>query len=557
MAKRHVFAAALLLALTWLLPNHYPPWLAFYKDFYCAAIIWLVVMAGTATSRPLDGNIGKTGPIILLSIGTLPLIQFAVGIIPFIGQALISFTYLTGFFLAIILGAQLEKSNRNLIVDILFGGVLIASVVSVYIQLSTWLGISSDSYADIFILSHTGSRPAANLGQANQLAMLHCLGLIACVWFLLRKLFGIYTCLILIVFISLGIALTQSRVGMLIVVFLASAGALGAIKFHDKRVALLLFSLPFVLFLSYSGGEFLSKFYFSPEEEVFGARGRESISLRLEIWKLFFAAAIKSPWLGFGLTDLGWVQILESHESQRWGTVFLHSHNIGLELVLWLGLPVASVVAIGFTIWLCRSILAISDLGTLAVCLAVFSLLIHASVELPLHYAYFLLPFGLLLGSLDARTSKLLSSGSSFSFRYSSLLLFLCIPLLVVIYRDYSIVDEEYRQARFSAANFTYVPPDQSARILVLDHARDYVRLVRLKPEDVLQPGELKRLNLAALHFGSVGVFYNLAIINDRAGHPEEAAALIRHGCVIATEEICSVLRSEFTRMTVSTPPIN
>jgi hypothetical protein len=131
-------------------------------------------------------------------------------------------------------------------------------------------------------------------------------------------------------------------------------------------------------------------------------RDRMSEGLRPTVWMLFADAIALRPWTGWGVLQTGAAQFEMSpdHPSVRW--FFSSAHNVALDLMVWFGMPLGLLAAAVLFIAAVRRLAAATLPEALAAAFAAVALLLHALVELPLHYAYFLLPLGLVLGSSTA-----------------------------------------------------------------------------------------------------------------------------------------------------------
>jgi hypothetical protein len=168
------------LALAWLLPNHYPPWASFHADAWSAIVIALasaaMIIRGYAATQ------WHGSAVLVALLACVPWLQYSAGLISFAGQAWISTAYLLGLLLALLTGQRWERAGPDQLAGGLFWAIGLASVVSVNLQLQTWLGLIDTGIFDLWSMGLTGPRPYANMGQPNQLATLLLWGLLAGAW---------------------------------------------------------------------------------------------------------------------------------------------------------------------------------------------------------------------------------------------------------------------------------------------------------------------------------------------------------------------------------------
>ena len=211
--------AALMLSAGWLQPNHYLPWIAFHTDAWVAVI--LAILAVGLIGRTTEFAQWRPFTLLVLSLATIPFLQYIGGLIPFIGSAWISTSYILGFSLALAVGERWESITPSQAADFLFLAVGIASIISVGMALHQWLGL--DGFELWIMRLGTTTRPFANFGQPNQLATLLLWGLLSCAWGVARRKIHLPVALLFSVYLIFGLALTESRtawvtISMMIVV---------------------------------------------------------------------------------------------------------------------------------------------------------------------------------------------------------------------------------------------------------------------------------------------------------------------------------------------------
>jgi O-antigen ligase len=384
---------AVFLSLAWVIPNHTRPWATFYSDAIAGTVL-LIVALWVLFRSPGKFKLIGLGLFFLL-LATVPWLQFAAGLVYSSGTAWINSFYLLGLSLAIFSGWHWEKSTPGQCLDFLFLAIVIAAIVSVGIQLMQWFHLSSDPW----VLGAGVSRFYANIGQPNLLASLLLMAVLGVAWGYAGTTLGPAIAIIFILCLLFGVALTESRTAWLNI-----AGILVALNFFWGE------SKPkfFVWILLGFGIYFIFLYFSLPaiNELFFGkmTAGREAGDpIRVELWKSLLNAALERPWFGYG-----WGQTTEAVFSSRdlpdTGAMFRHAHNIVIELVIYNGILLGGLVLLVVGRTFHQFLANLNYEYFIIPFLAATLLVVHAMLEWPLHNAFFLLPFGMILGVLGCRS---------------------------------------------------------------------------------------------------------------------------------------------------------
>lgn len=531
---------AILLSLCWLLPNHFRPWTSFHADAWLALIALIGALATVwRVWPPLQWRVL---PIIAGTLVALPWFHFAAGLLPFAGQSWMSSAYLLGFLLALLIGARWESASPRQLELALFLAIGLAAIVSVWLQFYTWLGLWAGGITDIWSMGLSGDRPYANLGQPNNLATLLLWGLLACFWAYQQGFLGNASTLLLAAFLLPGLALTQSRTGLLSLTVVLLAIWLWRRLWPSRR-------LPWVstgLYLFYWMCPWLLQCLHTAlqlGQDNALLRLQQQGELRLGAWRLFAQAVLERPWFGYGWTELGSAQTAVAVQFPSLGVTFGHSHNLFLDLALWNGLPIG-LAASGFLIWwFWKKFRAIRQAEDAILFMVLVMVGIHAMLELPLHYAYFLLPTGLIMGILDLRLGAQVVWTSP---RWTLGALWLIAALVLgAIIRDYFRVEESYNALRFEQARIGIdkTPTGSPPQVLVLTQLRELIRAGRFEVHAEMTPAELEWLEVITRTFPSAGNAYRMATALALNNRPEEALAWLQVICKISDARECQQVR--------------
>ena len=536
---------AIALSMTWLLPNHFPPWPAFHSDVWVGGITWLGCGAVIwSTRRGVEWDLWA---LVAMGLACIPWAQWTAGQLPFIGQAWISSLYILGFGLALQVGRQWEQVTPGQLPRALLGAIGIAALVSVGLQLYTWLGLQSGDMTDIASMGQTGSRPYGNLGQPNLLATLLIWALLATIWAFQERLLSAGSATAAAVFLLLGIALTQSRTGQLERCALLLAVWFWRGLWRSPQLPKLAFLL-FILFWFMPAMLASLHALIFPEDSVAYSHGLESGNVRLKIWRLLLGAVGERPCLGYGWTEVTRAQVEVSNRFPAIGELFGQSHNLFLDFVLWIGLPAGLALSIA----LCYAGYSLYKHAkepmqiVLFFCIAAVAM--HAMLELPLHYAFFLLPVGLMVGVLRAnhRGRSILASGY-----WPMLLLWVLVGTgIAVTTSDYLRVEDSYNALRMEKARIGVAktgigkPPE----VLVLTHLRDWIWSQRLEIRAGMSEEDMATVDALTGRFPSAVAMYNMAKMDGLNQNAPRAQYWLDRLCKFTDQQGCQYFQRAWTK---------
>lgn len=494
--------ATFFLALAWLLPNHYRPWLAAYQDG--CIFLALIILAIWLLNNKCIG-IPKFS-FFLIFIAFIPILQNVFGFISFSGDSIISSFYIFGFFIAFIVAYHLlSKSKRNNVFKWLYWVVLIVSIISVWIQLRQWLLFEGNIWT---VDLPPNGRPFANFGQPNNCATFLCMGLMACLYLYEKKYIHRFCGVLLASFILFGITLTQSRTAWVFALAFLIWWFWKSRYFQTRlsKYSVFYFVGIFIFFILIT--PYVSD-YLGVTNTTDALTRASSGYLRIPMWHQMLLAIKEQPLLGYGWNQVGVAQlsVYLDYPTTEWTE---HSHNILLDLLIWNGIPLGLVIIGFFTWWLYRlSQLAISIEPFIALSM-VGAVLVHAMLEYPLDYAFFLLPVGFLLGLVQAqdKTIKVIEIPRKVVM---SLLSFF-IALYFWIFIEYRMIEEDVRLLRFEALNIGTLHAEQAAPdVILLTQLREQIRFIRTQPKENMTPEQLDWMRKVAYRYATPAALYRYA----------------------------------------------
>jgi O-antigen ligase len=253
-------------------------------------------------------------------------------------------------------------------------------------------------------------RAIGNIRQSNQLGTLLLWGMAAVAWLVEARVLRRSLAITFAFVMMFALVLTGSRAGLVGVAMVALWGLLDARLARSTRAAMLLAPVAYGLF--FYGASAWAQY----SQQVFAVAGRlgagadtQSVGLRLGLWSNTLDLIRAHPWFGVGFGEFNFAWSLTPFPQRTLGFAD-HSHNLPLQLMVELGLPLGLTVLalLGWALWSAGqncSKSKVDDDGGSTLRTALFMVLlvmVHSLLDYPLWYAYFLLPatfaFGLCLG---------------------------------------------------------------------------------------------------------------------------------------------------------------
>lgn len=475
--KYFIVVALCFLNLSWLLSNHYEPWIAFHNDF-CAFIALIFIISVIVIYSKKIKIPFKILPLLFISF--IPMIQYVFGLIFFLGDALIAAIYLLGFFCAVISGYNLSQNGKNnlKIYVILLSTILFASLVSVFIALLQWTLQSNGQVW--FVDLPPNARPFANFAQPNTLATFLIMGLMSLLYLFEKDKLNTISSSLIGLLLIFGIALTQSRTAWIFLLcfiawWLWKTTALQT-RINKKKLGLFIgFYILCILTLP-----ILSDFLGLSNTTDVMTRASTGLE-RLEMWQQMLIAIQNQPWFGYGWNQVSVAQVATTLEFPVTGWTE-HSHNFILDLFVWNGIPIGIAIIVFLIYWFYQLYQLANNIEVVIALSIVGAVLVHAMFEYPLDYAFFLLPLGFIIGLIQAKDQN--TKVLKFSRLYTGSALVISIILYVWIFIEYRTIEKDMQLARFEALNIGELHAKHAApNIVLLTQLREKIRFMRTQPK--------------------------------------------------------------------------
>jgi O-antigen ligase len=522
--NRLLISLSIGLAIAYLGAYHKHPFTAFYNDWL--PIFSLVIVFGFYIEQKFHQFPFPSIAMLPLSLVLLIALQAAFGMLGVAWDALLPIAYFLMAGLAMVLGATWSAGPHaaQRLTHALALAHLVAALLSVGIASMQFIGTEGLLGYWVMQLPHGAGqaiRPYANTGQPNQLALLLCMAIAACWWlYQIGKLRG-GVALAAVMVLLWGLALTQSRIGWLIVPIFAAlvwrwrgnadfrripvAVLTALLLFYGMLVAL----LPLVATL-------LGVTTTSAAARVGG--GSERWVLMQQAWQISWA----HPWFGAGWYQFGPEQLKIGADFAP-STYAQHTHNIVLNFAAELGWPV-TLLTFGVLAWWLLAACWRRPIGKevgFAV-LFLLAVLVHSLVEFPLWYAYVLMPVALLMGMVHqqqfgARQRRIP--------RAATMLLFCLMAVgLVGVASDYRRLVVGFRALGWENLG---LKADEGSTdkpaFTMFPQFYDYFRFAKTLARPEMKPEEIAFMERTASRFGYAPVLMRMSLVYALNGRPNDA----------------------------------
>lgn len=444
-----LFLLGLMVSLPFLQPIHHPPIPSFYEE-------WLVLLLGV--SAMLCYVLSQPKQLHLLSILWLPgalllasLLQLAVGMIkiPMLAWFQSGFLLWAMALICLVAGLRNQFGQEN-VLKVLTTGLLAGALVSACIAYTQRLELSLPWQ---LVFPSRNGQIWGNLGQRNLLTTQLWLGIISLICLHeFRRVRLIHTCLGLLVLAS-ACGLTASRMswlhGLMLLLLAAvvwrtqvQTQTMETSRLHRRRILLLTFSLV-CLIIAGEVSRWLPWHYLTEQPNAFDRLRTTLIAgdARLDLWRDTLTMIQTRPWLGGGVGNYPWNNILASAlapEDARSLAGAEHAHNFLLQIAADFGLPLTLAITLFAVIWLWRALRNPLTPGDGWVLALLAPLALHSQLEYPLWHGEFLGVCAVLLGLFGA-TSR------SLHLRTSRGLVVACLAALAILgtlFHDYRTLDQ-------------------------------------------------------------------------------------------------------------------
>ena len=401
-----------------LTPHHMHPWRSAFQEYGVLFSLLFFSVSLAIENKKLRLPSAKWTALVLI-LGLCSLLATGLGN-PFqLESHYLFFVFVAGIYIAVTAGIA-SAGNAN-IVKVFSTILCVAAASQIAVSTAQWAGsVTTISFDNWWSTSGaSGGRANGNIFQSNNYGTLVIWGYLAWLYLVSERessqggqKFSRFTLTLVAIYFSFGLALGQSRTSILSLIVITLLGFLQVRRFNlSIRVAWLVFL----------AGTAIS-WYLQPAigniwlSDDLGLESRPFISsdLRFPAWSMFLGAASDS--IIHLLFGRGWGTIAATHSYVAGSSsdlpdlgfmVFAHTHNIFLDVLVSFGL--LGLLLLAVLLWrpLINLLAQRTGDGRFFLWGMLIALFVHANLELPHWYGYFIWPAGFIAGLLMSPSGNL------------------------------------------------------------------------------------------------------------------------------------------------------
>jgi O-antigen ligase len=448
------------LVLPYAVANHTYPIPTFYAEFTALALHLLTgagVVLLMATAKPRITFASPTVALVPLLFGVVLVAQSVLLPVAEPSMNWLGGGFLLAAWMATHAGygfarAKLDETALRWAAGALIVGGLFA-VFSQVIQL-----FHLETRVSPFVVAYNVTverRPFGNMAQANHLATYIAFAMAGALFLVQTRRLAVGIWLLISTIFAVGLALTVSRgpwlqMGVIVVAgfWMAFAQTRNEpLLRRSNREWVIPIALAVLFFVVNALIRWANVHYHLELAQSAAERFKDAgqIAPRLALWKYGWTMFKTHPLLGVGWGEFPSYQF-ELVKTLGGVEIANNSHDIFIDLLAKTGLIGIAIVLIGLVAWLVRVVRAPQSAGRVFGIALIGVLTMHALVEYPQQYMFFLLPAMFVFGLLETRPLRLVPG--RLSFGAFAVVVFGGLAALYPVYRDYARAEVLYYGSR-------------------------------------------------------------------------------------------------------------
>lgn len=424
------FLLAVALTLPYAVVYHTYPIPTFYSEFV-ALTLWLLVGGAVILlareARPTIEFASPSVALVPLAFGLLLVVQTIVLPVAQPSMNWLGAGYLLAAFMATHAGYGIARARQMQAAMVwAAGALLIGGLFAVFTQVVQLFHLEAKFTPLVVVYNITvDRRPFGNMAQANHLATYIAFAMAAALFLVQTGRLRVVFWAVLSAIYAGGLALTVSRgpwLQMAVIIvggfWIALAGGRRDNELARGQGGLRNWLLPVVLLLIFIGVNTFVRWAnvrYHLELDVSAAdrfKDAGQIAPRLALWRYGLAMFKSSPLLGVGWGDFP-IHQYALVKSLGGVEIANNAHNIFIDLLAKTGLAGLAIVLLGLVAWFVRALRVRHTPERVFGFMLIGALVMHALVEYPQQYMFFLLPAMFVFGVLETRPLRFVPPGVS------------------------------------------------------------------------------------------------------------------------------------------------